>query len=268
MPKLIFFFLLVTVQLAFGKDWPDFNLADLNQSQLPPPVKITVDQDPVYKTKKVYEGYPLKEILKTIPSLQGFSPNETIIVFTAADGYDVSIPYKDAMSEQGFIAFRDLAAPNNKEWVEFKFGRKMITPAPYYLVWPKQGLNKWKYPWPFQLVNISFQPASIYFGSAAPANKSADVKKGFILFSQYCIRCHSINLTGGQVGPELNVPRNVTEYFKENELAGFILNAPSYRAGTKMPVFDDLINQNEMEDLLDYLKQMKLEKIDIRKSQK
>ena len=191
-----------------------------------------------------------------------------MIVFTAADGYGVSIPYKDAMNEQGFIAFRDLAAPNKKKWIEFKFGRKMITPAPSYLVWPKKGLNKWKYPWPFQLVNISLQPASIYFGSAAPTSSNTNVKNGFILFSQYCIRCHSINLEGGKVGPELNIPRNITEYFKENELAGFILNAPSYRAGTKMPVFDHLFNSDEIKDLLHYLKQMKLEKIDVQEAYK
>ena len=58
-PTLIFLFLLVIVQSAFGKDWPGLNLADLNQSQLPPPVRITVHKDPVYQTKKYIKVIPL-----------------------------------------------------------------------------------------------------------------------------------------------------------------------------------------------------------------
>lgn len=235
-------FFLAAVQSAFGKEWPVINLTDLNASHLPPPVKITIENDPVYQIRKVYEGYPLKEILKKVPAPRTLNTEETVIVFTASDGYEVSMPYNHAIREQGYIAFRDHDAPGNKKWMGFKFGKKLITPAPYYLVWPKKGLDKWKYPWPFQLVKISFQPVSEYFGAAVPSRKNTHVKNGFNLFSQYCISCHSMNLSGGEVGPELNIPRNITEYFKENELAGFILNAPSYRAGTKMPVFDSLIS--------------------------
>ena len=137
----------------------------------------------------------------------------------------------------------------------------MMTPAPYYLVWPKKGLDKWQYPWPFQLVKISLRPASEYFGAAVPSGKNNHVKKGFVLFSQYCIRCHSINLSGGKLGPELNVPKNITEYFEGEALSGFILKAPSYLPGTKMPVFEGLINEGEMKNLLDYLKHMKSQKI-------
>ncbi len=263
-PKWIFFVFLAVVQSSQGKEAPGIELTDLSPSQLPTSVTVTIDKDPVYQTQKTYEAYPLNEVLKKVPVSPELKAEDAIIVFTASDGYQVTIPYSNAVREQGYIAFRDLAAPGNKKWIDFKFGKTTTTPAPYYLVWSKKGLDKWKYPWPFQLVNISVRPASEYFGAAVPSSKNNQVKKGFVIFSQYCIRCHSINLSGGTVGSELNVPKNVTEYFKEEALAGFILDAPSYRSGTKMPVFDGLINQSEMKYLLDYLRHMKTEKINVR----
>ncbi len=136
-----------------------------------------------------------------------------------------------------------------------------MTPAPYYLVWPKKGLDEWRYPWPFQLVSISLQPAKAYYGVAAPApNNDAQLDNSFVLFSRYCIRCHSVNLSGGKVGPELNIPKNITEYFKEQELPKFILNATAYRAGTKMPNFEGTITVYDVDAIVSYLKQMKSEK--------
>jgi cytochrome c2 len=81
-----------------------------------------------------------------------------------------------------------------------------------------------------------------------------------MLFSRYCIRCHSVNLFGGKVGPELNIPKNITEYFKEQDLPKFILNANAYRAGTKMPNFESIITTDDAENIVHYLKQMKSEK--------
>jgi hypothetical protein len=84
-----------------------------------------------------------------------------------------------SLAEQGFIAFRDNGA-ENKKCLDFKFGKQTITPAPFYLVWPKKGLDEWCYPWPFQLVSLSLEPAETYFGAAAPAaSTNAQVNKGF-----------------------------------------------------------------------------------------
>ncbi|MGZ8095787.1 MAG: c-type cytochrome [Methylosarcina sp.] len=240
--------------------WPEFNLVKADAAQLPQSKTVIVDHDPVYKASKEYQAYPLREILKHLPKPASFNVDDQMIVFTAVDGYKVAMAYQDSMSEEGFIAFKDNAAPENKKWLEFKFGKQTMTPAPYYLVWPKKGLDEWRYPWPFQLVSISLQPAKSYFGAAAPSVADKKVNNGFSLFSRYCIRCHSVNLSGGDVGPELNIPKNITEYFKEEEIAGFILNAPTYRAGTKMPVFEGLISNDNAQDIVSYLKQMKLDK--------
>ena len=255
------FLLLSIPHPGLATDWPTFNLLEANSSNAPKSQTVKVSHDPVYKTAKEYQAYPLAEILKKITVPDSIKTDELVIVFTSADGYKVSMAYSDAIAEQGFIAFKDNTATENKNWLDFKFGKQTMTPAPYYLVWPKKNLDEWRYPWPFQLVSLSLQPARVYFGAAAPARSDVRINNGFSLFSRYCIRCHSVNLSGGKVGPELNIPKNISEYFKEQELSGFIRNATAYRAGTKMPNFESIITANDAQDIVHYLIQMKSEKL-------
>lgn len=255
------FLLLSLPQSGWATDWPTFDLLKATASNPPKSQTVIVSHDPAYKTAKEYQTYPLAEILNKITVPDSLKKDELVIVFTCADGYKVSMAYSDAIIEQGFIAFKDNAAAANNNWLDFKFGKQTMTPAPFYLVWPKKGLDEWRYPWPFQLVSLSLQPASVYFGAAAPVHADARINNGFVLFSRYCIRCHSVNLSGGKVGPELNIPKNITEYFKEQELSGFILNATVFRAGTKMPNFLGIITVNDAKDIVSYLKQKKSEKI-------
>ena len=251
---------LLAVFTASAQNWPSMNLTEIDPARLKA-AQITVSQDPVYKSAKQYQGYALTEILKNLKIPKPYQPEDMVIVFTAKDGYRVAMAFNDAINEQGYIAFRDTAAAENKKWLEFKYGKQKTTPDPFYLVWPKQGLDKWRYPWPYQLTAISLEPASVYFGAAAPRHSDTEVRKGFNLFSTYCIRCHSVNLAGGQLGPELNVPKNITEYFIAGELSGFILNAPAYRAGTKMPVFAETLGADQVQSIVHYLQHMKTEKI-------
>jgi len=60
------------------------------------------------------------------------------------------------------------------------------------------------------------------------------------LFQQTCFACHTMNREGpSQVGPDLNLPLNPTEYFKESVLPQYIRNPKSIRSWerSKMPGF-------------------------------
>jgi cytochrome c2 len=88
-----------------------------------------------------------------------------------------------------------------------------------------------------------------------PAGAPRDVSEGAALFTARCSRCHSINLVGGTMGPELNVPRNVTEYWHEEALREFIADPSQVRAGSRMPASRDLTSR-DVDLLLAYLRFM------------
>jgi mono/diheme cytochrome c family protein len=95
--------------------------------------------------------------------------------------------------------------------------------------------------------------------AAEPPNALA-ARRGFDLFRKNCSSCHSVNGAGGRVAVDLNVPMNVTEYWKEPILRKLFVNAPSVRANSKMPAFPHLSN-SDVDALIHYLRDMRLRKI-------
>ncbi len=248
-----------------AQQWPSITITRDNLALQSRITTVSISHDPVYKSGKKYQAFPLQSIIKKLGKNYPADLDQAVIVFTATDGYKVSMAYPDALEEHGYLAFKDLSAQNT-DWTAFKFGKELITPAPFYLVWPKPGIDKWRYPWPFQLTNISIQAAGNYFGNAAPVSAKKSVVEGFTLFSRYCIRCHSVNSSGGSVGPELNVPQNVTELYDDKTLKELILNASAYRNKTKMPVFNNILNEQQVNSILSYFKSMKIDKINTNES--
>jgi cytochrome c1 len=59
---------------------------------------------------------------------------------------------------------------------------------------------------------------------------------------------------------DLNVPMNVTEYWKEPILRKVVVNAPSIRANAKMPAFPHLTD-SDVDALVHYLRDMRSRKI-------
>jgi mono/diheme cytochrome c family protein len=226
----------------------DLNLKDLKAKFKVYTVTVS---DPVYKTEKTYDAFLLKDVLlkdmPTTKSSSGALGDE--IVFEARDGYAPSISKSKLESHTAYLAFQEHGSQPGKPWHTFMQGKEKMTPAPFYLVWPNLkdvSPSDETYPWPYQLVKIQSvvfkeKYAKIYPENAAP--DSAEMQ-GFLTFKNDCIRCHSVNLVGGGIGPELNTPKNVLEYWNEATLRQFIKNPGSFRAKDKMPPFPNLTDSD------------------------
>jgi len=206
------------------------------------PASATVD-DPVYHRKQRYEGFWLRDLLQDL-SYQGHPQSGVYVRFRCKDGYLPIMPLSRAMSGGGLVAIRDLDAPPGQEWQTTPVNGTPSTPAPSYLVWAPPAGDIEQYPWPYQMVAIELVTTADALGEGVSG-----------LFVEHCLKCHAINGAGGTFGPELNSPCSVTEYWNPGFLSRFIADAPSIRAGTRMPDFRAL-SASDIQAIVAYLRYM------------
>lgn len=229
----------------------------------------SVAHDPAHEGRaKRYAGFPLERVLALAGARTAAGE---VLYFVASDGYraTMSEPASDPRVK-GIVAFADLDATGG--WEPVKHGAQSISPGPFYLVWESRtpgdsaALAR---PWPYQLARIEMVDPRRKFGRIYPTGVPDDdpVARGFRAFAieshggDQCVACHALNRQGGNVGPELNVPRNITEYRDEATLAAFIRNSRSFRAGSAMPVFEGRLTDREIADILAYLRWMRGHKV-------
>ena len=218
-------------------------------------VTVTVD-DPVYRSRKTYDGFDLRDVLALAGPLP---PDADELVFQAKDGYAPVAPASALKEHRAILAFR--VHGQSRDWEPVPQGKAMISPGPYYVVWEEGKNLPESLPWPYQLVGIeavSFARAYDRLFPKGVADQSP-VKRGFLRFKDDCIRCHSINLQGGDLGPELNTPKSILEYWDPKTARKFIRSPSSFRARSKMPPFTRL-TESDLDDLFAYLDFMKAHK--------
>lgn len=215
--------------------------------------------DPYYEKEKRWKTIPLLPILQDTFSLDAEALRAKSFVMRASDGYSVPIAGEQLLTDDAYLAVEDLDFP---EWE--LAGKQQANPGPVYLVWRSpehHDLHAWPRPW--QLAEIDLASFEQTFSRTIPdgVEEGGAVAKGFEVFKTHCVRCHSVNQHGGKLGPELNVPQNITEYRPEEQIRAYIANPMTFRYGS-MPPFENVLSAAQIDQVIAYLEHMKNEKED------
>lgn len=241
----------LTIELDHAsKTWQTADLLKLPEVQT-----VQIVDDVSYKRTMTYRAVPLAVLL---PGLKPQSHLQAI----ALDGFAAELaaaPLLEKIGARAWLAIEDPAHP----WPPLADEKPGA--GPFYLVWtdPQAGHISPEQ-WPFQISGIKqLKTVAERFPALLPAPKLAandPINQGFALFQKNCLACHRLNGAGdAQVGPDLNIPYNPTEYFGGDFLKRYIRDPQSLRhwPQAKMPAFAaSVLPDNELDLLVGYLKHM------------
>jgi cytochrome c2 len=214
---------------------------------------ITIINDPVYHKTKKYQAVNALVLLKNEIDLSKVDIKNTLIVFECIDGYKPEMPLELFLKSNAFLAFKDVDAPKGSNWEKIVKNGNEMNADPFYLVYTSVSAENEEYKWPYNVIKFRFEFKNKNIEALQPKD-DVQAMKGFALYKKQCITCHAINGIGGEMGPELNYPKSVTEYWKENELVDYIVNPASFRNKVKMPTLG--ITKQESQEIVEYLKYM------------
>lgn len=193
--------------------------------------------DPLQQATVVYEGMATEQVLD---SLYGTAwRSAATVALRTATGLPALVPSARLQEHRSFLVWRRMDRPDFV--LARKGARGPATPAgPLYLVWEniqdeasrREGALGWV---PgvqaIDLVDERADGEALKLADGAPA----EVVGGAELFRSQCLQCHTLNGVGNPVGPELNYPVSVTEYFAGDWLAKYIDRPSQVRHGATMP---------------------------------
>jgi hypothetical protein len=210
---------------------------------------VYIKYDPFFRSEKRYIGFDLRDIVTEALNDRKIDTSDAIAIFECTDGYRSTMRLSHLFKNyKGTIAVRDLSAPAGKYWpdsLEQKF-------SPYYLVWSDVPQPNHYYSWPYGLTTIRIASGIDEFKNSYPVN-SPEYSLGFYLIRDHCLNCHSVNKEGGLMAPEFNIPKNITEYWKDEDIIAFAKKPNSYRYNAKMPPIST-ITDSEFYEIVRYLK--------------
>jgi mono/diheme cytochrome c family protein len=241
------------------KDSLSVYLPDIKAS-LPEAQTVEVKDDPVFFKAKSYKAIPLLTVLdQFLPAYKSLDIKQTQIVFECEDGYNPSMVLEKVLSKKAYLALSDVDAPKGQDWINPKKGDHEMKIAPFYIVYTDVPAKDVTFKWPYNLVKISLSATSEELAVLFPKDDDTQVK-GFELFKVNCLTCHSLNKVGGKMGPELNYPKSVTEYWQVDQIKHFVKAPTSFRNECKMPAITHLTDK-ELDEIVSYLKYMSKHKV-------
>ncbi len=234
------------------------DLLDLSKKGLLKNTQIVMIQpDPVYHKNKRFNALSLKEILEKYSSIKRMNTADLKVVFECEDGYKPEMPLEKILSAKAYLAASDADAPKGRTWEKLLKNGQETKIEPFYIVYEGVSGEDVNYKWPYNLIKIHLAP--LHENDAALKPKDESALAGYEIFKNRCQTCHAINKIGGKMGPELNYPKSVTEYWKTDDLKAFIQNPTSYRNDVKMPNLG--IKPEEATEIVKYLSYMSEHKL-------
>jgi mono/diheme cytochrome c family protein len=235
------------------RTWSSSELLSHPQAQ-----DIEIPADVTYNRTMHYRAVPVSALLEGLP-------DDAHIQAVALDGFAAELPAARLLADKGAKAWLAIEDPQ-QPWPPRANGKPSA--GPFYLVWTDPAASRiGPEQWPYQVARIrQLAPVEQRFPALLPAaDAGAEIRAGFAIYQKHCMACHRLNDAGdAQFGPDLNVPHNPTEYFKEDFLRQYIRDPQSLRRWPlgRMPGFSEqTISAHELGQLIGYLQHMAQRKI-------
>jgi mono/diheme cytochrome c family protein len=246
-----------TLTITVGNDTRSFTRRELLMR--PEATTIEVARDVTYRVPMTYRAVPVASLLAGITL-----PRDSVIEAVALNGFIAQLLPDLLLNTDERKAVAWLAIePADRPWPPIP--RKDVSAGPFYIVWTGGDVGSIRSEqWPYQMANLVSQPSpaarwpALAVDSALPSTDP--VRAGQALFVVQCLTCHKLNGAGAaNVGPDLNVPQNPTEYFMPQGLHDLIRNPRTVRTwpSQAMPGFPpDYLSDHEIDLIIAYLKHM------------
>lgn len=225
----------------------------------PDATTIEVPNDITYRQAMTYRAVPVAALLEGLNL-----PAGSVIEAVATDGFAAQIPAELMLNTDVSKALAWVAIePADQPWP--KISGKDYTAGPFNLVWTGSGVGSIRSEyWAYQTAKLVSQlsPAARWPQIAVdPALPESDpLRKGQALYIAQCMPCHKLNGAGASdLGPDLNLPMNATEYMTPKGLHALIRDPKSVRTwpGQKMTGFPpSFVSDEEIDLIIAYLGHM------------
>jgi mono/diheme cytochrome c family protein len=246
-----------TITVTMANDTRSFMRSELLAR--PDATAIEVARDVTYRVPMTYRAVPVASLLAGMTV-----PPDSVIEAVTLDGFIAQLPPDLILNTDAGKAVAWLAIePTEHPWP--KIPGKDASAGPFYIVWTGAAVGTIRSEqWPYQLAKLISQPSPATRWPALAVNSALPptdpVRAGQALFVVQCLPCHKLNGAGASdVGPDLNLPQNPTEYFTPQALHDLIRNPRAVRAwpALAMPAFpEDHLSDREIGLIIAYLKHM------------
>jgi mono/diheme cytochrome c family protein len=245
-----------TITVTVGNDTRSFSRGELLAR--PDATTIRVARDVAYRRPMTYRAVPVASLLAGMAL-----PPDTVLEAVALNGFVAQLPPDLLLNTNESKAVAWLAIePAEQPWPAIS--GKNENAGPFYIVWTGAEVGSIRSEqWPYQLAKLVSQPSPLSRWPALAVNSALSpndpVRAGQALFIIQCLPCHKLNGAGAaDVGPDLNLPQNPTEYFTPQGLHDLIRNPKAVRTwpAQTMPSLADYLSDRDIELVIAYLKHM------------